>query len=220
MFIMLEAFFLVFSIVVSQRTSAIRNSKPKVAKRNFLLCSFVSLAFKVGILSLITSDVYDSFAMVLPAILAYSFAIVYAIYIASSLKSLSEYGLKLNEEVLGYRDFLEKVEVEQLKRLIDQDPEYYYHNLAYAMVFELEDKWAAKFSELYLEPASWYIGEEATDYLFYSSMARRFTSNYAAATAAVATKAGNGQNTGGSFTSSGSSGFAGGGFGGGGGRSW
>lgn len=49
------------------------------------------------------------------------------------------------------------VEADKLKALIDEDPEYYYHNLSWAIAFGLEDKWARKFKDLFSKKIPWYL---------------------------------------------------------------
>lgn len=147
-----------------------------------------------------------------------SILIAVAAILSQLITKRSEYGQKIVEEILGYREFIEKVEIDQLKTLIDQDPEYYYHNLSYAIALGLEDKWSKKFENLFFTQASWYYSSNPIlDYYFYTRMFRRFNSSY---TSKLITSGFEGKSSGGSITFSGSSGFSGGGFGGGGGRSW
>ena len=147
-----------------------------------------------------------------------SLVIAFAALLSQLITKRSDYGQSVVEEILGYREFLEKVEIDQLKALIDQDPEYYYHNLSYAIALGLEDKWSKKFEGLFFEPATWYYGPDPVlNYWYYSRMFRRFNSAY---TVKLITSGFEGKSSGGSMTFSGSSGFSGGGFGGGGGRSW
>lgn len=142
-------------------------------------------------------------------------------YGANAMQKRSEYGKHTMENVLGYKEFIDKVEVDKLKMLIEQDPEYFYHVLSFAICFGLEDKWAKKFNNILIQPASWYYSpyNVATDYLFYSSLYRRMNNTYKnQVVPASYPRSTSGH--GGSSTFSGSSGFSGGGFGGGGGRSW
>ena len=156
------------------------------------------------------------FVMISSGILAFSIPLMSALSLFISRRS--DYGQATVEEILGYREFLEKVEADKLRTLIDQDPEYFYHNLSYAIALGLEDKWAKKFQGLFFSPASWYIGSDPVmNYLFYAGMFRRFNSGY---TAKMIASGFDGHASGGASTFSGSSGFSGGGFGGGGGRSW
>ncbi|MBQ2258999.1 MAG: DUF2207 domain-containing protein, partial [Spirochaetales bacterium] len=124
---------------------------------------------------------------------------------------------KVLEGTLGYRDFINLVEIDKLKLLIDEDPEIFYHTLSFAMAFGLEETWAKKFKGLYIPAPSWYVSTTPiSDAYFYSRMSRRWRQTFSAQLAKSAPVSGGG----GHSTFSGSSGFSGGGFSGGGGRSW
>ncbi len=139
--------------------------------------------------------------------------------LAAATEKRTPYGQKMMEQILGYREFLEKVEIDKLKRLIDNDPEYFYHNLSYAIVLGLEKKWASKFRGLTLRTPDWYSGSRmATDALFYTALSRRFRSSYITPVSQIQSQARSGSTAGRTFHGGG--GFSGGGAGGGGGRSW
>lgn len=130
----------------------------------------------------------------------------------------SEYGRRTLEEVLGLRDFIETVEMDQLKRMIDQDPAYYYHVLSFAIVLGLEKKWAKKFASFTLEPPGWYRGDLSVwNAMVVSSMLGRCNASLIS-TVGTSPKSSPGSRFGGS--SFGGGGFSGGGFGGGGGGAW
>ncbi len=136
-------------------------------------------------------------------------------FVASIMPRRSSYGNKMLEQVLGYREFIEKVELSVLQLLIKDDPLLYYHTLSYAIVLGLEDKWAKKFEGIVIPPVQWYRGPSAIDAYYLSRMTRRM---YRQLPAHVVPKSTPGGKVGGGGFSS--SGFSGGGFGGGGGRAW
>ena len=130
----------------------------------------------------------------------------------------SDYGRRVLEEVLGFRDFIETVEMDQLKRMIEQDPAYYYHVLSFAIVLGLEKKWARKFSSITLEPPNWYRGSYAAwNAMVLGSMLGRCNTALLSSVG-PSPKSSPGSRFGGS--SFGGGGFSGGGFGGGGGGAW
>ncbi len=123
-------------------------------------------------------------------------------------------GLKEYAAVKGFKEFMDRVEKDRLKRLLDNNPGYFYETLAYAVAFGELKKWADKFKDFDMEPPNWYkasyhrgfnvavFSESLNDSV--GAMRSAFVSSPAA---------------------SGSSGFsggasAGGGSGGGGGSSW
>ena len=141
-------------------------------------------------------------------------------FFSFAVNKRSEYADKMLSEILGYREFLEKVELEQLKVLIEEDPGFYYHNLSYAVALNLEENYSRKFESIKFSSPSWYVtsdyvGSYAMWYLF-SSRWRRVYSMERSLIEPPPT----GGFRGGSGSHSGFSGFSGGGFSGGGGRSW
>lgn len=141
-------------------------------------------------------------------------------FFAAITEKRSAYGQKVLEMILGYREFLEKVEMDRLKLMIDSDPQVFYHNLSYAIVLGLEDKWARKFDGIAMAAPIWYSGHDLVfDAFFYSHLARSWNRQFALAVMPKSSSSGSpGLRVGGS--SFGGSGFSGGGFSGGGGGAW
>ena len=131
----------------------------------------------------------------------------------------SAYGNSVLEQILGYREFIDKVEIDKLKMMIQSDPDLYYRVLSYAVVLGLEDKWAKKFDGMIINPPTWYTGYSAFDYYYLTRMASRMTTAIPMASVPRSSISGSpGSRIGGSSFHS--SGFSGGGFGGGGGHAW
>lgn len=126
---------------------------------------------------------------------------------------LSAKGVATLAQILGFKEFLSMTETDRLRLLNAPDlkPEVFEKWLAYAMVLGVEQKWAAKFADLYVTNPAWYDGGVNSTGFNSVSFARQmslfgtsFNHVYQATT-----------------PSSGSSGgFSGGGSGGGGGGSW
>ncbi len=132
---------------------------------------------------------------------------------SASIDRRSEYADKVLSSVLGYREFIEKVEKDRIEKLSKEDPQFFYHVLSYAMALDTEDEWVRAFSGMYVEPARWYHGDDVADIYILSSFSRRWNHAYSSVIAPQ-------PRGGGARTTRGSSGFSGGGFSGGGGRSW
>ena len=131
----------------------------------------------------------------------------------------SEYGNRIFEEILGYREFIDKVEIDKLKMMIKEDPDLYYRVLCYAVVLGLEDKWAQKFEGMMIQPPQWYSGYSYFDSYCLARMATRMNRTLPLASVPRSSISGSpGSRVGGG--SFGGSGFSGGGFGGGGGHAW
>lgn len=115
------------------------------------------------------------------------------------------YTEQLNE-IVGFRNFIELTEKDKLEKLLEEDPQFYYHVLPYAQVLGVSDKWEDKFKDITVQPPQWATSSTADTllnfYIFNSIMRTSMssmTSNFASRP-----------------SSSGSSGF--GGFSGGGGH--
>ncbi len=125
----------------------------------------------------------------------------------------SSYGQEKLEKVLGLRDFILKVELDQIKRMSAENPSFYYKLISFAIVLGLEKKWSKKFESITLQKPNWYQTESATwNALVLSSLFSR-TNSSIVSVSGLSSKGGH------SVSFSGAS-FGGGGFGGGGGGAW
>jgi hypothetical protein len=124
-------------------------------------------------------------------------------------------GARALEQVLGFEEFLRRVEAEHLKRVIIGRPELFDRYLPYAMAFGVEQKWAKAFEGIYTEPPKWYVGPDVRAFSvgrFASDLAMLSHTAGSAMTSAPRSSSGSGFGGGG-----GGGGFSGGGGGGGGG---
>jgi hypothetical protein len=137
-------------------------------------------------------------AGVLSALILVSFAQV--------MPARTEHGARALEHVLGFEEFLRRVEGEQLKRVILGHPELFDKFLPYAMAFGVEKQFARAFEGIYTEPPRWYVGPSVTHFNVGS-----FSSSMSHLTSVAGTTLSS------SPRSSGGSGFGGGGSSGGGG---
>lgn len=141
-------------------------------------------------------------------------------FLAVITKQRSSFGQRHLELILGLRDFIDKVEMDQLKRMIKEEPQFYYRVLSFAIVLRLEKKWAKKFDNITLEPPTWYVGSSRATWnaIAVSSILSRTTSTMGSVYKHIPSSGTGSRGFGGSF--SGGGGFSGGGFGGGGGGAW
>jgi uncharacterized membrane protein len=114
------------------------------------------------------------------------------------------------EKVLGFREFLARVESDRLERMV-KTPEMFERFLPYAMALGVEDNWAKAFEGIYNQPPSWYSGPGGVHMFRPSTLTQNLgvMSTTAAATLASAPRGSSGSGFRG--------GSSGGGFGGGGG---
>lgn len=122
-------------------------------------------------------------------------------------------GARALEQVLGFEEFLRRVESEHLKRVIIERPELFDRYLPYAMAFGVEKKWVKAFDGIYTEPPKWYVGSSGGDF----SVGRFSTSLGRLSSAAGSTLSSSPRSSGGSGFSGGGGSSGGGGGGGGGG---
>lgn len=119
---------------------------------------------------------------------------------------LSDQGIKLKEDWLGFKMYLETAERYRMQNL---KPEFFEKYLPYAMIFGVEKKWAKAFEAMHIPSPSWYAGSahavtgsslNSASSFSPLSFSNSFTSSFTSA-----------------FSSSGASGSSGGGGGAGGG---
>ncbi len=147
-------------------------------------------------------------------------AVFFTSFFSYAVNKRSAFSDKALTEILGYKEFLETVEMDQLRALIEEDPEFYYHNLSYAIALGLEEKYSKKFSSLSVEMPSWYSSPESfSSIMLWSMFHRNWMRGYTNAHSAMRPPQ-SGFRGGGPRSGPGSSGFSGRGFSGGGGRSW
>ena len=123
----------------------------------------------------------------------------------------TQQGTRALEGVLGFEEFLTRVEADRFDRVI-KTPELFEKFLPYAMALGVEKNWARAFESIVMTAPAWYQGSELAQF-----NTRGFTSrmgDMASRTGSTMTSAP--RSSGGSGFSSGGS--SGGGFGGGGGR--
>ena len=118
-------------------------------------------------------------------------------------------------KIRGYRNFLEVAEKDKMEMLAEQDPQYFYKNLAFAYALGITAVYAKNFAALATQPPDWYTsnvvytsGSPATSTSFLDSMDSMMSSISTSMTSSPSDGGG-----GGSFS-------GGGGAGGGGGGSW
>jgi uncharacterized membrane protein len=119
-------------------------------------------------------------------------------------------GARTLEKVLGFEDFLGRVEEDRFERVI-KTPQMFEKFLPYAMALHVEKKWVAAFADIYREPPQWYrgpYGNAFTPYFLVNDL--DMMSARAGTVMASSPRSSGGSGFGGG-------GFSGGGFGGGGG---
>lgn len=84
----------------------------------------------------------------------------------------TDWNLEISGKLIGLKQFIKTAEIDQLKMLVDENPEYFYKVLPYAMVFGLTDKWTDLFKDIDMAKPKWYRDESTinTNYHFGPAM--------------------------------------------------
>lgn len=83
------------------------------------------------------------------------------VFLVGSLRIDTEYRKEKLSHLLGFREFIKTAEVPMLKAMVDENPEYFYEVLPFAMVFGLTDKWYEHFANIPVNDPDWYTSDSA-----------------------------------------------------------
>ena len=165
------------------------------------------------IIVVLSIEVFGAFAF-LPAAVA-----LILTFVAPNFRCWTDQGALWAGRILGLKNFIQTVELEKLKMMVDENPQYFYNVLPYAYVLGVTNKWSKRFESIAIEPPHWYYGYGYGSFnsVFFTSML--MSSMLHTQTAMLSRPNTNSGSFGGGGGFSGG-GFSGGGFGGGGGGSW
>jgi uncharacterized membrane protein YgcG len=154
----------------------------------------------------------------LQVLVLFSFVTIAVLTVFSFIaRKRTERGTNLLGRILGLKDFIKRAELDRIKMLVDENPQYFYSVLPFAYSLGLSEKWAKNFDAILTPPPTWYQGNTSygnhfTPVLFASSLNNAMRTTQANMAAVKGSSGGGGMSGGG--------GFSGGGVGGGGGGSW
>jgi len=184
-------------------------SRPDKVKQTWM-----GVAVGIGILVAI-GGTYLSKATLLtpvPFVIAGIVSGVILLIFAQIMPARTEAGTRALEQVLGFEEFLRRVESEHLKRVIIGHPELFDKYLPYAMAFGVERQFARAFEGIYTQAPQWYVGPSVMNFNvghFSSSMSH--LSTVAASTMSSSPRSSSGSGFGGGGSSGGGGGGGGGG---------
>lgn len=78
------------------------------------------------------------------------------ILLSHKMQQDTPYRIELMSRLLGFRQFINSAEMPMLKAMVDENPNYFYDVLPYAIVFGLSDKWCKQFEKIDFDPPTWY----------------------------------------------------------------
>lgn len=121
-------------------------------------------------------------------------------------------GARALERILGLEEFLRRVEGDRMERVV-RTPEMFERLLPFAMAFGVEKRWARAFQDLQMQPPTWYVGVNATEFnARYLSDRLGVLSERAGSTMTSAPRSSGGSGFSGGSSGGGSGGGGGGGF--------
>lgn len=112
---------------------------------------------------------------VMPRILLVLETCAAAAFAPMLIQRTEKYNAQLNE-ITGFKNFIELAEKDRLEKMIESDPQFYYHVLPYAQVLGVSDKWEEKFESIALPPPA-YITYSGTYTLLEFHMMNRMLRN-------------------------------------------
>ena len=155
-FISLVPAFVVFGLAETVKFNSLKVSKKKtllccagIAALCLVLCLVYTLAVPSYVLGYLPKAIISA---VCSAIVCLS-----VLLIKKSEKYTDELG-----DIIGFKNFITLAEKNQLEKMIEDDPQYYYHILPYAQVLGVSDIWEKKFEGLTVAPPSWMTGSSST----------------------------------------------------------
>jgi uncharacterized membrane protein len=137
-------------------------------------------------------------------------AIIFFFSRIMTTKSLK--GVRTRVEILGFQEFMNRVDADRLKRM---PPDTFEKYLPYAMALGVEHRWARAFQGIVQNPPSWYEGGYGPNFNTWLFMHDLGAMTADTTSAFVSTPRASYDASG--FSGGGGGGFSGGGFGGGGG---
>lgn len=146
-------------------------------------------------------------SLLLSAIVWYLFARV--------MSARTVLGGKTRVAVLGFQEFMNRVDADRLKRM---PPDTFEKYLPYAMALGVEHRWAQAFAGIVQNPPTWYTSPTGGPFnpIYFSNSMHTMASDMHQ----VFTSAPRSSSSGSGFSGGGGGGFSGGGFGGGGGSAF
>ena len=186
------------------------------AKKGTKIACICAVAGISALLTLVYTLFVPSFIMgIIPKILLCLIVCAAAGTSVTLINRTKEYTGQLNE-IVGFKNFIELVEKDKLEKMLEDDPEFFYHILPYAQVLGVSDKWEEKFKDITVRPPEWATSSNADTLLNFYLMNRIMRVSFVTMKSNISSRPASSGSSGGGHGSFG--GFSGGGHGGGGGR--
>ena len=135
--------------------SGFYQNRPDKVKQTWLGCG-IGFAILIGVGGAFVAAAFllTPVSFVIAAIVSGIILVIFA----QIMPARTEAGTRTLEHVLGFEEFLRRVESENLKRIIVGHPELFDKYLPYAMAFGVERQFARAFEGIYTQAPQWYVG--------------------------------------------------------------
>jgi len=113
------------------------------------------------------------------------YALVIAVifnFLSCFAKKRSKRGVEYQGRLLGFKQFLLAAEKDKINMLVEENPQYFYNILPYALVLGVTDKWAKNFTTIAISPPDWYSSDASDGRTFHVTT---FSSNLAGGMSAI-----------------------------------
>lgn len=112
-------------------------------------------------LSAIALGFWGIFSMMQSAYSILLFPFILLSYVLSMLFEMIMYARSKESaarmgRILGFKEFIRTAELDRIKMLVEETPDYFFQILPYAYVFGLTDKWIKSFESIDIKEPSWY----------------------------------------------------------------
>jgi len=75
------------------------------------------------------------------------------------MRKKTGYNTEIFAKIIGFKKFLKKASKEDLQKLTNENPEYFYNVLPYAYALGMGNKLIKKFDDIYLQSPKWFRGD-------------------------------------------------------------
>lgn len=130
--------------ILSTKLKDLINDKKATSK----MYKSIFLIFVIAVLyyiSYMTEDLMPSLIILYKAPIIF---IIISILFTMIMRRKTQYGEDIIARTLGFKNFLEKAEKENLESLVEKDPKYFYNILPYTYVLGISKKWIKKFENI------------------------------------------------------------------------
>jgi len=184
-------------------------NRPDKVKQTWLGCG-IGFAILIGVGGAFVAAAFllTPVSFVIAAIVSGIILVIFA----QIMPARTEAGTRTLEHVLGFEEFLRRVESENLKRIIVGHPELFDKYLPYAMAFGVERQFARAFEGIYTQAPQWYVGPSMMNFnVGHFSSSVSHLSTVASTTMSSTPRSSSGSGFGGGGSSGGGGGGGGGG---------